>query len=161
MPTDQSSPEAGPDEHGAAATPRRHRGGLGPLGYAVVFGILGIVIATALGVGIWAIQRMGGAPAPPESIQFVLPPAGGAMMSQDRVGVQTDQSWYCTLTIDGIRIPEGQYSGVKQLGECYFEAGEGKMIEEFNPGRHNVSATVFPLSNPEESQTYSWSFQTQ
>lgn len=152
-PTD-SQIDAGPE-------PGPRHGAFGPLGYAVVFGILGIVVLALLGVGAWVVQRMGSSPALPEAIQFVLPPAGGAMMSQDRVGVQTEQSWSCTLTIDGIRIPEGQYSGVRELGECYFEAGVGKMIEEFGPGRHQVSVTVFPLANPDDSQTYNWSFQTQ
>lgn len=141
-------------------TPRR-RGAFGTGGYVVVFGGLALLVAVIVGVGVWASGHVGDAPALPDGIQFVLPPQGGAMMSQDRVGVQTQQSWACTLTIDGIRLPETQYSGVKELGECYFQAGPGRMIEEFAPGRHHVEVTVFPQSNPEATQSYNWFFQTQ
>jgi len=160
---DVDAPETEPAAAAAEAVdeaPAR-RGAFGPWGYAAVFGALAVVVVGVIGFGVWAVGRMGDAPALPDGIQFVLPPPGGAMMSQDRVGVQTRQSWSCTLTIDGIRLPESQYSGVKELGECYFQAGPQKMIEEFAPGRHQVQATVFPLANPEATQTFSWSFQTQ
>lgn len=163
--TDEAASATTGTEHGVAPATAggmpRQRGAFGPGGYLVVFGGLAVLVAVLVGAGVWAVGRMGDAPALPDGIQFVLPPQGGAMMSQDRVGVQTQQSWACTLTIDGIRLPESQYSGVKELGECYFQAGQGRMIEEFAPGRHRVEVTVYPQSNPESTQTYNWFFQTQ
>lgn len=143
-----------------AEPPARQRA-LGPVGYAVTLGTLAVFVVLIVGGGVWLVRSMGSAPAMPDGIQFVLPPAGGAMMSQDRVGVQTQQSWNCNLVIDGIRIPESQYVGVKELGECYFQAGPERVIEEFAPGRHQVQATVFPISDPGATQTYNWTFQTQ
>lgn len=143
-----------------AESPARQRA-LGPAGYAVIFGVLAVVVALLVGGGVWVVHNMGSAPPMPDGIQFVLPPAGGAMMSQDRVGVQTQQSWTCNLVIDGIRIPESEHVGVKELGECYFQAGPGRIIEAFAPGRHLVQATVFPISDPNATQTVNWSFQAQ
>lgn len=160
---DTGTPETGVDaerQHGGPASHRR-RGAFGPAHYAAIFGGLAVVVAGLIVAAVWLVGRMGSAPALPDGIQFVLPPPGGAMLSQDRVGVQTNQSWSCTLVIDGIRIPESEHVGVKELGECFFQAGPGKIIEEFAPGRHQVQATVFPLVNPDDTQMYFWSFQTQ
>lgn len=144
----------------APGTPVRRRA-FGPVGYTVTFGVLAVVVVLLVGGGVWVVHNMGSAPAMPDGIQFVLPPAGGAMMSQDRVGVQTQQSWTCNLVIDGIRIPESEHVGVKELGECYFQAGPERIIEAFTPGRHLVQATVFPISDPNATQTFNWSFQAQ
>lgn len=129
--------------------------------YTALFGGLAVVVVAAVAIGVWASSHLDKGPPRPDVIQYVLPPEGGAMMRQDRVGVSLEQGYGCVLVIDGIRIPEGQYVGVMENGECYFQAGPERMFEEFAPGRHEVAATVFPIGRPEERQYYRWSFQTQ
>ncbi len=94
----------------------------------------------------------------PSEIERVLPPPGSAILRQDSVGLALTPTWYCNLRIDGVRVPEAQLSGAKPLGECLFRPGENRIIEEFRPGPHQVSAEIFPLTDPQSIRHFNWTF---
>ena len=90
-----------------------------------IIGALAATVAVFLIAGVVAFvvfvsnSQDEAAPLPSEIVRIV-PGRNGQVLRQDSVGVVTIPTWHCELIIDGIRVPESQLSGTKELGECLF-----------------------------------------
>ncbi len=123
----------------------------------VVAGLAAVLIGIAVLVVVVG-NAQHGTDALPDQIRSITPGPGESMLHQDRVGLRTLPTWNCELRIDGIRIPAEQLEGTSELGECYFRPGADKMIGEFAPGSHRVSATVFSRIDSTQRASYEWTF---
>lgn len=132
---------------------------------AVAFAVVAILLLAGIVLlAGWISSRSDRTSGLPPVVERVFPGVGDAMLRQDRVGVDVQGTYWCSLTIDGIRIPDDQIMGAKETGECYYrpgtptEAGEERAIAELAPGPHTATAEIYNLADPEDRTTFTWRF---
>lgn len=127
---------------------------------AVTLGAL--VAAAAVVLAVWLTRGGEPAPAYPSGLQAVTPVPGAQVPHQSSIGARLEPGWQLTLVINGTTIPAGQLdAGTVQLGEHFFSAGDGKVIEKLRTGRSCARLVATPTIDVEAADfTYEWCFTT-
>jgi hypothetical protein len=135
-------------------------------------------VITTLGIGVLAVLLLAGTVVLaawltsmneetaelPQRVERVFPGVGDGMLRQGKVGLDVQATYYCSLVIDDVVIPDDQLEGSIETGECYYRpgepaAGEDKAIEEFAPGMHTARAEIYGLADPDDRFLFTWDFE--
>jgi len=99
-----------------------------------------IIVAAGLAVAALAIVLLvtvGGSddePASAQAVEQLIPGRGDQAIRQARVGIDLAPGYTGVLVINGVEIPEDQLQRVEALNQIYFQPGEDKEIDAFEPG---------------------------
>ncbi len=91
-------------------------------------------------------------------VEELIPAEDAQILRQDRVGVDLVPGWYAELTINGVPIPEEEINSTASLGRYFFQAREGRAIEELRADRNCATATMHPFADPETVERVTWCF---
>ena len=124
--------------------------------FALVAGaVAAIVYAGTLGTGSQEIRRTD------EAVEQLVPADGSPVaVRQAEVGIDLQTGWTGVLIINGREIPEDQLRRVEPQNQVFFQPGEGKDIEAFDPGTIIVEAEIWRLASEtrEDARTITWRF---
>ena len=127
--------------------------------------VIGGLLLVALGLFVFAGSK-GADKVPATSIssavQFLIPDNGSpSVLRQAEIGIDLEPGWVAVLTINGIEIPEDQYRRVDPENQVFFAPGEGKEIDQLDPGRVTVTALAWRPVDGEtraNARPITWSF---
>lgn len=91
-------------------------------------------------------------------IEALIPEENAEVLRQDRVGVDLVPGWFAELTINGVPIPDDELNSTESLGLYFFQAREGRVIEELQADRNCATATLRPFADPQTTQRVTWCF---
>ena len=114
----------------------------------------------------------------PEAIEDVSPVENAVqVLQQDRVVVDLQFGYEAELIIDGIRlettsigdvvVQPGQQIEIPTAPNAIFDPGnavisfqpsEGALISEFTQGRHQARVEFWRIEDPDNRQSYNWTF---
>ena len=127
-----------------------------------------IVLFLLVGGAIGAIAYAGTLNSGPEEIRRTdaaverLVPADGSPVAvrQSEVGIDLAPGWTGILRVNGLEIPEDQLRRVEAQNEVYFQPGEEKEIEAFQPGTIVVEAEIWRTATEtrDDARTITWRF---
>ena len=93
-------------------------------------------------------------------VEQLFPAEGAEALQQVQVGVDLGPAYTGALYIDGIEVPEDQLVRVEALNQIFFSPGEGRVVDEWRPGRNCVRAIVWPIvEGRSESRDVDWCFE--
>jgi hypothetical protein len=94
------------------------------------------------------------------AVEQVVPGNGEAALRQSEIGIDLEPGWTAVLQIDRTQIPEDQLRRNDALNQVFFMPGEGKVIEELDPGPHVARALIWRLETQtrEDGRTVNWRF---
>ncbi len=92
------------------------------------------------------------------AIERLIPADNEETFQRNAVGVDLAPGWgLLSLEIDGIEIPEDQWEVTSELGLYRFVPGDGQVMDSLPPVRTvTITATVFPLADPQTTRSVSW-----
>ncbi len=100
------------------------------------------------------------------AIDALIPDRESEILQGDLIGIDLAEGYQGALTIetsDGRNIPiptdEIDSNFQDNLGRFLFRPGEGQVLEALPPQSNCVTATYWPIVNPEDSQTIRWCFE--
>lgn len=100
------------------------------------------------------------------AIDALIPERESEILQGDQVGIDLAEGFAGALTIetsDGRNIPiptdEIDSNFQDNLGLVVFRPGEGRVLESLPPQSNCVTATYWPIINPEDQQTIRWCFE--
>lgn len=76
-------------------------------------------------------------------VEALIPRRDAQVPRQSRVGIDLAIGWEGTLVIDGVEIPADQLDVTPELGLIEYTPGDGKAVEELQPGQNCVSAVIW------------------
>jgi hypothetical protein len=124
-----------------------------------------VVVAVSLAVAAVALVlfiTVDGSDDEPVTVQAVeqlIPGRGDQAIRQARVGIDLTAGHTGVLVINGIEIPEDQLERVEPLNQIYFQPGEDKEIEAFEPGEVCVVAIYWQIGQDREGgERVRWCF---
>lgn len=124
--------------------------------FLLVGGAIGaIVYAGTLNSGPSEIRRTDAA------VERLVPADGSPVaVRQSEVGIDLAPGWTGILRVNGLEIPEDQLRRVEAQNEVYFQPGEGKDIEAFEPGTIIVEAEIWRTASEtrDDARTVTWRF---
>ena len=91
-------------------------------------------------------------------VEALIPEENAEILRQDRVGVDLVPGWYAELTINGVPIPTEELNSTESLGLYFFQAREGRAIEELPGDRNCATATLRPFADPQTMERVTWCF---
>lgn len=93
------------------------------------------------------------------AVERLIPGDNEEAFQRSAVGVDLAPGWgLLNLEVDGVEIPEDQWEVTSELGLYHFVPGEGQVMDSLPPvGMVTLSATVFPLADPQTTRTVAWS----
>lgn len=126
-----------------------------PVRYTVYAVIGAIVVAAAV-----AALRLDDSPsqASDQIIEAFIPAKDDKTLLQGKVGVDLIAGWDAELTINGTPIPPDQLNRADGLGQIVFQPGEGKELEQLQPGPNCAVVTYWQLAQPDQRFSRSWCF---
>ena len=94
------------------------------------------------------------------AVEQLVPGDGDAALRQSEIGVDLEPGWTAVLAVDGREIPEDQLRRNEPLNQVFFTPGEGREIEELDPGPHNASALIWRTASEtrDDGQAVTWRF---
>ena len=95
------------------------------------------------------------------AVERLVPPDGSPVaVRQSEVGIDLAPGWTGILRVNGLEIPEDQLRRVDAQNEVYFQPGEGKDIEAFEPGTIVVEAEIWRTATEtrDDARTITWRF---
>lgn len=100
------------------------------------------------------------------AIDALIPDREAEILQGDQVGIDLADGFAAALTIEtsdgrNIPIPTDEVDGnfTDNLGRFLFRPGEGKVLDALPPQANCVTATYWPVVNPDDSRTIRWCFQ--
>ena len=69
-------------------------------------------------------------------VEALIPRRDAQVPRQSRVGIDLAIGWEGTLVIDGVEIPADQLDVTPELGLIEYTPGDGKAVEELQPGQN-------------------------
>jgi len=100
------------------------------------------------------------------AIDALIPAREAEILRGDQVGIDLAEGYQAALQIETsddrtIQIPSNQLDDNLQdnLGIFTFRPGEGKVLNVLPPQSNCVTATYWPVTDPNLSQTIRWCFQ--
>jgi hypothetical protein len=130
------------------------------LGAVVVVAVAGLLFALAIRLfddgGDDPVLRGGDAAV----VENLLPSRNDQVPQQSNVGIDLVTGWEGTLVIGGVEIPEDELQVTPEIGLIEFTPGEGKAVEQLDPGRNCVSAIIWRISDGRgvDDRTIPWCF---
>ena len=129
--------------------------------------------AIAFGIVILALGFLGGAEDGEDisvtnnpAIDALIPEREAEILQGDQVGIDLADGFAAALTIEtsdgrNIPIPTDQVDGnfTDNLGRFLFRPDEGKVLDALPPQSNCVTATYWPIINPDDQSTIRWCFQ--
>ena len=98
-------------------------------------------------------------PVTTQAVEQLIPGRGDQAIRQARVGIDLAPGYTGALVINGVEIPEDQLQRVEALNQIYFQPGEDKEIEAFDPGEVCVIAIHWQIGQDRESgEPVRWCF---
>lgn len=94
-------------------------------------------------------------------VENLLPRRNAQVPQQSNVGIDLVTGWEGTLVIDGTEIPEDELQVTPEIGLIEFTPGDGRAVEELDPGRNCVSAVIWRISDGRgvDDRTIPWCFE--
>ncbi len=124
-----------------------------------------VVVACIAGLALAVGRTRSGEEEPVESgdgneVELVVPADGSQVLRQTPIGIDLMPTWVVVaLEIGGVLIPEDQWDEEPALNQVFFTPGEGKEIEELEPGRTCVRASYRRVDQPSAPlRTKPWCF---
>ena len=100
------------------------------------------------------------------AIDALIPDREAEILQGDQVGIDLADGFAAALTIEtsdgrNIPIPTDEVDGnfTDNLGRFLFRPGEGKVLDALPPQSNCVTATYWPIVDPDDSRTIRWCFQ--
>jgi hypothetical protein len=125
--------------------------------------VLAIAI-TLFGVAIRSFDDGGDDPVLSESnsavVENLIPRRDAQVPQQSNVGIDLVTGWDGVLVVNGVIIPEDQLQVTPEIGLIEFTPGDGKAVEELEPGQNCVSAVIWKISDGRgvSDRTIPWCF---
>jgi hypothetical protein len=101
----------------------------------------------------------------PAAIEDLFPIEGSVVRPQEAFGANLSDNLQGVLYMDGVRLPEDQYSGDEELGQVIYQPGEDKDIEELDAGEHVAIVEWWERDTTEDDAraarevfSYTWRF---
>ena len=93
------------------------------------------------------------------AVERLVPGPGDQEPRQTRVGIDLAPGWWVEqLVIDGVLIPEDQWSGNEELFQVFFDPGPDKEYQLLDPGDVCVIASIYRLTDDTDRRPVSWCF---
>lgn len=94
-------------------------------------------------------------------VEQLIPARDAQVPRQSRVGIDLATGWGAALVVDGVEIPEDELDLTPELGLVEYSPGEGKTVEELQPGSNCVAAVIWRLSEGRgvADRTVPWCFE--
>jgi hypothetical protein len=125
-------------------------------GVVVVLAVVGVV---ALVIAIRSADVGQDEASADPAVERLVPGEGDQEPRQTRVGVDLVETWTVDrLSIDGVEIPQDQWTVNAPLGQVFFEPGPGKELELLEAGDVCAEAAIHNLLDEEERRVVSWCF---
>ncbi len=123
-------------------------------GVLVLAALSAFVFAFTIGPGNTDIAVTG------DVVERLVPAQGSQALRQTEVGIDLAPEWTAVLIVNGTEIPEDQLRRVEAQNEVYFQPGEGKDIEAFEPGTIIVEAEIWRTASEtrDDARTVTWRF---
>ena len=132
-----------------------------------------VSLAIAFGLVILALGFMNGAEDGEDisvtrnpAIDALIPEREAEILQGDLIGIDLAEGFAAALTVetsDGRNIPiptdEIDSNFQDNLGRFLFRPGEGKVLDALPPQSNCVTATYWPIVDPEDSLTIRWCFE--
>ena len=96
-----------------------------------------------------------------EAVERLIPARGSQVPQQETIGVDLAGGWSAALTVDDVEIPADELDVTPELSLVQFTPDDGRTVEQFQPGRNCVEATIWPLSEGRgggQTRTIGWCF---
>ena len=127
--------------------------------------VITALLVFAVGLLVWA-ARFTADPQPraagriDSAVEQLVPGNGDAALRQSQIGVDLEPGWTGVLAVDNQEIPEDQLRRNDPLNQFFFTPGEGRVIEELDPGEHHASALIWRTESQtrDDGRTVPWSF---
>ena len=74
------------------------------------------------------------------------------------VGFQLVAGYTGRLSIDGDHVPDSELRHVVGLNQFLYQPGPDKTLGALRPGTHGAVAELWPIGDPKDVSTQSWSF---
>ena len=120
------------------------------------------VVLTAIGLFV-AAGQLADTDGSPETtaggaVESLIPGDSEETFQSNAVGIDLAAGWgLASLEVDGVEIPEDQWEVTGELGLYRFVPGDGQVMKSLPPvGTVTISATIFPLADPQTTRTVSW-----
>ena len=101
-------------------------------------------------------------PVSSEIVEQLFPPRNSEALQQVQVGIDLGPGYTGTLVVDGEEVPDDQLDERPELNQLFFSPGEGRVLEEWLPGRNCVRAIVWPMSegrDGDSTRDVDWCFE--
>lgn len=94
-------------------------------------------------------------------VENLLPARNDQVPQQSNVGIDLVTGWEGTLVIGGVEIPEDELQITPEIGLVEFTPGEGRAVEQLDPGRNCVSAIIWRVADGRgvDDRTIPWCFE--
>jgi hypothetical protein len=94
-------------------------------------------------------------------VETLIPRRNAQVPQQTTIGIDVVTGWDAALVVDGVEIPEDQLSRTPEIGLVEFTPGEGRAVEELDPGQNCVTAVIWSLENGRgvADRTIPWCFE--
>jgi hypothetical protein len=94
-------------------------------------------------------------------VETLIPRRNAQVPQQTTIGIDLVTGWDAELLVDGVEIPEDQLSRTPEIGLVEFTPGEGRAVEELDPGQNCVTAVIWSLEDGRgvADRTIPWCFE--
>jgi hypothetical protein len=94
-------------------------------------------------------------------VETLIPRRNAQVPQQTTIGIDVVTGWDAALVVDGVEIPEDQLSRTPEIGLVEFTPGEGRAVDELDPGQNCVTAVIWSLENGRgvADRTIPWCFE--
>jgi hypothetical protein len=95
-----------------------------------------------------------------EVVEQTFPAEGAQVLQQQQIGIDLGGTYRVSrLVVDRRPIPEDELIRRDELGQVFFQPGEGLVIETFPPGRVCAVAEVIDAATGEQVRSVEWCFE--
>ena len=92
------------------------------------------------------------------NVKDLYPRNGDLDLRQSTIGFQLVAGYTGRLSIDGDHVPDSEVRHVVGLNQFLYQPGPDKTLGALKPGAHSATAEIWPLSDPKQVSTQTWSF---
>lgn len=130
--------------------------------------VAAVVLAIAAALAVIAVRSLEGGGDDPvlgggdaAVVESLIPRRNAQVPQQSTVGIDLVTGWEGTLVIDGVEIPLDELTLTPEIGLIEYTPGDGKTVEDLQPGRNCVSAVIWRIADGRgvADRTIPWCFE--